>query len=174
MTRKRTKRPTAIRLARLPDISARYLRGETQQEIADAHELNQSTIARDLEYLRELWRDSALLSFSDAQARELARIDNLEREAWGEYQRSKQARERSGRRVTQRGDDSRIVTASTDTESRLGDPKYLSIVQWCIEQRCKILGIYAQATAQVAGDIAVRFVYASEAPAPAYSDDDDE
>lgn len=152
----RTKRPTAVRLARLPEVSERYLRGEKQNEIAAALGVTQSTISRDLKYLYDVWLENSSKLVGEAMALELARIDNLERVAWREYERSKEpaARRKSGFRDKS---DGREVVAETVTTERLGNPRYLATVQWCIEQRCKILGVYAAEA--VTGDILVRFVY---------------
>ena len=34
-------------------------------------------------------------------------------------------------------------------ETTLGDPRYLQGIQWCIQERCKILGLYAPVTSNV-------------------------
>jgi hypothetical protein len=67
-----------------------------------------------------------------AKARELARIDLLEREAWSGWFESKK--------------EPPITPAKTDkggASKSIGNADYLATVQWCIETRCKIRGFFA-------------------------------
>jgi hypothetical protein len=88
--------------------------------------------------------------FDQAITEELARIDQLEREAWGEWERSKTVREKSKTTKAQRqkGDES---TAQLEREGRLGDPRYLERVAWCIERRIKLLGLDAPERRELSG-----------------------
>lgn len=109
------------------EIANLYLQGWIQADIAARlnesedreYTLTQQMISYDLLRLQEGWRESALIDINEAKSRELAKIDRLEREGWSEWQKSH------------------------GLPGALGDPRYLSVVQWCIEQRCKILGVNA-------------------------------
>ena len=79
--------------ARRQDICRRYLQGETQAEIAAAVSLSQGAVSRHLTALQADWLKSAALDFTAAKARQLAKIDNLEREAWAAYELSRQPEE---------------------------------------------------------------------------------
>jgi hypothetical protein len=127
-----------------------YLRGETQAEIArflsetyysDQKPLTQQQISYDIQKLHKLWVRAQLINIDEAKARELARIDRVEREAWAAWERSKL--EAQTVTVKTRGTRGGQPTAErTDkSEGQTGDPSYLRIVQQCIEQRCKILGL---------------------------------
>lgn len=67
-----------------------YLRGEYQSEIAKHFGVNQSTISRDIAALRDEWLQSALVDINEAKAKELAKVDQLEREYWDAWQRSRE------------------------------------------------------------------------------------
>jgi hypothetical protein len=114
-----------------------YLRGMLQTEIAAELGLSQATISTDLKALQGEWLQSALLDFNEIKARELARIDKLEREYWTAWERSLEdaetVREESGFGGVK---DVRI------TKGQSGNPTFLAGIQWCIEQRLKIFGIY--------------------------------
>lgn len=89
--------------------------------------------------IREAWRDRAILDYSRRQAEELARIDVVEEEAWSGWRRSQEA-ERTER--THLGEDE-AGRSFSQTTTRDGTTKFLEVIQWCVEQRCKIIGLYA-------------------------------
>lgn len=121
-------------------IAELYLSGATQMQIADELGVSQATISRDIKAIHEAWRESALVDFDDAKARELARIDKLEREAWDAWEDSKQARKRVT--ATSKGgkgfdtDNARVVT-----ENQSGDPRFLNQIERCIKLRVAIFGL---------------------------------
>jgi hypothetical protein len=141
MANKSTSRDTAI-ANRRQKAGEMYLRGRTQNEIALELRVGQPCISKDLAFLRKEWLQSALMDFNEAKSRELARIDVLEREAWEVYEKSKEekikrlAETRTGGKY---GDMSRTQKIAEETH---GDPRWLDKVQWCIEQRLRIFGIY--------------------------------
>jgi hypothetical protein len=86
-------------LSRRTKVAKLYLLGKTQYEIAREVRCSQGTVGNDLAALREEWLASALLDFGEAKARELARIDNLESEAWDAWYRSAEDSRTYRRRV---------------------------------------------------------------------------
>jgi DNA-binding transcriptional regulator LsrR (DeoR family) len=122
MANKSTRRAvkTAERRRRVGEL---YLGGKTQPEIGVELSVSQATVSLDLKYLRAEWLNSSLIDFSEAKSRELANIDRLEREAWVGYSDSKMSQGIKSKHP--------------------GDPKWLDKIQWCIEQRLKIFGVYA-------------------------------
>ena len=72
------------------------------------------------------------------KARELAKVDNLEREYWDAWARSQE--EAETRTVTK---DSKGGSTVDRYEGQVGDSRFLSGVQWCINKRCEILGLNA-------------------------------
>lgn len=137
---KRTKKQRELDL---PYIARLYLKGKSQIEIADTladerpYSLSQRQISYDLKAIQGKWLESALIDFGDARARELARIDTLEQEYWEAWVRSQEQTEKKNTSVS--GDKKGV---EINRENRDGNPQFLSGVQWCIEQRCKIFGLY--------------------------------
>lgn len=147
------------------DIAGMYLRGMNQWEIAKAlasdperkYELSRQSISRDLKLIKSRWVQMSVASIAELKARELAKLDELERESWRAWERSTQERKktRTGRKVTgglQAVADQRTAgpskQAQADTvdvwrEEQQGDPRFLTTVMDCIDRRCKLLGLDA-------------------------------
>ena len=146
--------------ARIADL---YLRGRKQWEIGQELGLSQQMISHELGIIRKQWVESAVRNFDEAKGRELDRIDHLEREAWDGWERSKRHRLVSVSGIeaksTGSGADDRSA-APTETRTReetrktdqVGDPRFLEKVAWCIDQRCKILGLHAAVRLKHSGD----------------------
>ena len=147
-------------------IAQRYLRGWSLQEIADGiptinggkYTLTVRTITSDIARLRDEWKERAQVSIADAKTKELAKIDALEEEAWRAWQRSVQEkkRQKTGRRETaelkatgegtKRGTDGKQQdSVEVWKDEQYGDPRFFAVVQWCIDKRCKLLGLDAPA-----------------------------
>jgi hypothetical protein len=123
------------------EIAQRYLRGETQQVIATALGLDQGQVSRDLAKVVKQWQAEALHDIDAAKAAELARINTLEREYWAAWDASKQPKETT---TTEQVDaKEKRARAQIQRQERDGDPRYLAGVQWCIDRRCKLLGLDA-------------------------------
>jgi predicted transcriptional regulator len=127
------------------EIAEMYLKGRRQSEIAQELGTTQATISRNLAAVREEWLKSALVNFNEAVARELAKTDNLERVYWESWERSLEPFK--SKTIKARGnpkteDELKSSAEQTlKTEDRNGDPRFLQGVQWCIEKRCKLLGL---------------------------------
>jgi hypothetical protein len=136
-------------------VATLYLRGRYQFEIAAELGVDGSTISRDLQAIRDQWRASSLRDFDGLKAKELDRIDALEREYWAAWD----AHRRAGGR---QADDGEVDPADADdhddtedaddhddtggTDGSAPSPKaavFLAGVNKCIERRCKILGLDA-------------------------------
>lgn len=137
------------------EIAQMYLRGKTQHEIAQAlvspdrgYILSQQMISYDLRAVQAQWQKSALVNIDEIKGRELARVDTLELEYWEAWERSKlNAEIRITRARGKRAKDDKTIPEEVERteriEGRTGNPAFLNGVQWCIEQRCKIFGLYA-------------------------------
>jgi hypothetical protein len=125
-----------------------YLQGYLQAEIAEVLGVSQPQISYDLARIREQWRESALIDFNEAKNRELERIDLLEREYWEQWKKSKEGGVKTKGQKKIGGE---VVETTVQVESGLGDVRYLQGVQWCIERRCKILGVDAPRRTELTG-----------------------
>lgn len=132
-----TSRKQATILERRIKVSKLYRRGWNQYDIAAELEVTQSTISVDLKALRQQWQEKADTNFAAKQFETLAKIDHMEFVAWEDYEASK-----AERTETQTSTDGTRKAARQKKVQRDGNVEYLRVVQWCIEQRCKILGIY--------------------------------
>ena len=152
------KRTKFQREAHLVEIKDAYLRGDTQMSIAERLGLSQAQISIDLATIQRRWRESSLVDVNEAKQRELERIDVLEREYWQAWEASKGEQSRSTASKT--GDVSRAQVVKYESA---GDPRFLAGVQWCVEQRCKILGLLAAVKNELigkdGGPITFRVVY---------------
>lgn len=127
---------------RRPKVAALYLSGKVQTEIAAELGVDQATVSRDLKALQKEWSEQALRDLDQAKAEQLAKIDRLEREYWDAWVKSQGEQTTTGKKLTRDGDKEK-AEASTKVAVEPGDPRFLNGVQWCITQRCKILGIEA-------------------------------
>jgi len=135
------KRTEFEREEQLYQIQAMYLRGERQMDIAAKLNLSQSQISRDISTIKIRWRKDTTINLDEAKQRELSRIDELERTYWQAWERSLDERTKT-RTEKFSGEDGK-GKASIEKETLLGLPAYLTGIQWCISERCKILGLYA-------------------------------
>jgi len=135
------------------DIADLYLQGWTQGRIAQHlsedeernYSLTRQQIGYDLKKIQAAWRESSLIDIDEAKAKELAKVDRLEREYWDAWERScldAETKRLEGTLVP--GEDQGKPTKQILTrKGQAGDPRFLSGVQWCIERRCKIIGVDA-------------------------------
>jgi len=127
----------------LADIAHRYLMlHEPQAVIAAALDVSQMTISRDIKVLISRWQESALMDVDEAKAHELARINRLELEYWEAWEVSKRDKEST---LAEKIDDKTVTRtkAQQRKEGQVGNPSFLGGVQWCIDRRCKLLGLDA-------------------------------
>jgi hypothetical protein len=123
-------------------VARLYLQQRTQMEIARQVGVNQGTVSRDLLAIQAEWQRERLDDFAQAKFRELARIDQLEREYWEAWERSCQKLEQTLQEKTTAPTGDRLK-AGTRTEGRDGNAEFLRGVERCIELRCKIIGAFA-------------------------------
>jgi predicted transcriptional regulator len=126
-------------------ITELYCQGIPQHEIADRLGVSQPQISYDVKAIQADWAAKRDRLLDAHKAEQLAKIDVMEREYYAEYFRSKQPFSRTVKYAESAKDKDgpQATRAVVTTEERLGDPRYLAGVAWCIEQRCKILGLYA-------------------------------
>jgi hypothetical protein len=137
-----TKRTPIQREHDLTQIAGLYLRGKTQAAIAEELKITQQQVSYDLKIIQARWRKDTTIDMDEAKRKELARIDELERTYWTAWERSldEKVKTRTEKRAGEEGG-----KASIEKETLLGVPAYLAGVQWCISERCKLLGLYAPA-----------------------------
>lgn len=126
----------------LAELASRYLHGEMQSAIAEALGVTQQAVSLDLKTLQARWQKASLLDLGEHKARELAKVDELERVYWTQWAASKE--DKRTIQTRQKGqDETGDREALVRREERDGNPAYLAGVQWCIERRCRLLGLDA-------------------------------
>ena len=123
-------------LERRKNAAARYLRGQTQWEIARAFEVDQKTVSNDLKAIQAEWLAEAVLDRGEWTARELARLDEIERSAWAAWSKSQDNAQII--RTKTRGDSGETETT---IKGQAGDARFLEIVLKCVAKRCQLLGL---------------------------------
>lgn len=128
-------------------ISEWYCRGYGLREMAAMlAEVRDYTICfkqihKDIQELLSRWREAAFDNVQELKTAELARIAQIEREAWDQWEASKREREKT--ETERRTGSSNVSKARVTREQGLGDARYLQVIQNCIKQRADILGINA-------------------------------
>ena len=120
-------------------VAQYYLQGRTQNDMVEAFNVSHSTVKKYLKELREEWKEKALYDFSLAKAEQLARVDEIERVSWEGFHKSVKG---STSTTTMKSNQTN-TKMRTKTKPSVSDTKWLDKIQWCVEQRSKILGLYA-------------------------------
>jgi hypothetical protein len=123
-------------------VARLYLKQRTQAEISQTVGVSQGTVSRDLKAIQAEWQRQRLDDFAQVKLRELARVDQLEREYWQAWERSCQDREQTLQEKTTAPTGDRLK-AGTRSEGRDGNPEFLRGIERCVELRCKITGAFA-------------------------------
>jgi hypothetical protein len=133
---------TAQREAHLLTVADMYLTGQPQTAIAEKVGVSRQMIGAYLKTLQARWQAAALEAIDTRKARELARLDRLEREYWLAWERSQKDAETIKQKQTGKGDAAK-VQAEKQSKGQAGDPRYLQGIMQCIEMRLKIVGGFA-------------------------------
>lgn len=163
------KRNKAQRFEARDQIARLRLQGVTLRQISLKVGISLATVKRELVKMEEQWRADAAGAIETAKARELAKLEQIERVAWAEWERScEDYVKEKAERITftmkeatadlQRAIDSAPASIAPDagntfetapklvtreTGGRIGDPKLLQIALAAHERRCKLLGLDA-------------------------------
>ena len=170
MSKPQDKRQNQMKLARLEIVSTLYKRGYSYRKIKeevmkrlDLKTYSLQTVKRDIQTLWDEWRESRLEDTDELVTLELARIDDTCRELWEQWEKSKenftrQTRKQKGSptRDAQTGQTSIRTTQTERTETDiqgLGDPSYIAEIRKQLEERRKLLGLYAPEKKELSGGL---------------------
>lgn len=152
-------------LVRLDIISQLYKRGYTYREIReevmtrlDLPTYSLRTVHCDVQRLLAEWRATRVKNTDLNVQLELQRIDELIKEAWAAWDKSKQDYERKRARqigVPLSEEDGGIntlrVEQSAENVNSCGDPRYLDIIHKLLIERRKLLGLYSPERKEITG-----------------------
>lgn len=170
MSKPQTKRRKQIQQGRLEIVAKLYKRGysyrQIQAEVMKRLSLKTyslRTVSRDINCLLEEWRENRLTDMDKALQLELERIDETVRELWEQWEKSKTDYNKTQRK--QKGSPSRdsetgqssiktYQTERTETEVIcLGDTSYIAEIRKQLEERRKLLGLYAPEKKVIEGKV---------------------
>jgi hypothetical protein len=126
-----------------------YMKGNNQQrtrELASektGHPFSRGFVNKAIAKAVDEWKESKQDWIDNHKAIELEKINRLEMTAWDAWERSTRVEIVKKDRKVKGKDGGKLATAMTENTTRpnSGDPRFLQTIQWCTEQRCKILGI---------------------------------
>ena len=127
-----------------------YLKGYSQRQVKDlmvevtgGHSFGMNTINKYINDAVKEWQASKTALVENYKAIELEKINRLEATYWEAWEASRQKVTSKSERRTKGKETGGMSLAETRKDEResQGDPRYLQGLQWCVEQRCKILGV---------------------------------
>ena len=117
----------AVRLNERPDVD---------------YKLSQTMVSYDLRVVQQEWLRQRTENNASNKAEELQKIAYLESEYYAAWIRSRSKRQRQREeKSSAKGTKARSKMTITSDEP-VGDPRFLTGVQCCIDLRCKILGLF--------------------------------
>ena len=132
------------------EIASLYLQGKTQQAIAERLGMTRQMVGYDLKAIQRRWREDTSRNLDEDKARELAKLDELERTYWQGWEDSLEqvttettSRAVAGGGAGGGGGGGVTERAVIRREGKQGNPTYLRGVIDCIDRRCKLLGLDA-------------------------------
>jgi DUF1680 family protein len=147
------------RAADMAEMARLRLFGYQQTEIAAKLGLNQATVSRDLAKIAERWKAQAVTDLDAVRARELAKLDALEVEAYEAWIASKADTQKKV--VEDRPGKSGGKFAKIETTQNVGDPRFLQAILAIQDRRAKILGF--DAPAKFDGTVTTRHTFNASA-----------
>lgn len=130
-------------------IAELYTKGRSYREIAfevnerQGRKITHQTVSNEIKKLLKEWEKSRNEIIDHQKFVELAKIDRLEKTYWDGYEKSCQPVKKSSTKKKGSVKGVNDIEMTSNEETRVGDPRFLDGIKWCIEQRCKIFGINA-------------------------------
>ena len=144
-------------LERRKSVQELCLRGKKQYEIARDLGISRRTVIRDLKIIVELDREWIKERQGAYLWEEIAKLNRWEAEANDAWEHSKKdAESRTAKRIkmpVDRDEQGNVIPSgvrfetSKRVKSRCGDVRYLTKARKCAEQRCRLLGLFANKAA---------------------------
>lgn len=168
MSKMQNQRRNQAKIARLEIVSQLYLRQYSVRQIRDEvmKRLNLSSYAigsvqSDIKTILEELQQQRLDNAEYALQLELERIDETCRELWAQWEKSKEDYKRTVKKrkgIPQFGDEGgKSKTIAIETKEQdiigLGNVAYISEIRQQLQERRKLLGLYAPEKKEVAGEI---------------------
>ena len=143
-------RPAERRASDQSKLAELYLHGVSTADMAMRLGLTRRTVQAELSAIRKVWRTRTHLDFQSALFQQLDRIDLIEKYAYEGWERSLIPQTTQTKQATS-GSSGQVNRATVRTGSGVGDRGFLAQMAWCVEQRCKILGLEKPVAVEVRG-----------------------
>lgn len=92
------RRPDIEIVKRRKEVASLYLKGYTQQQIADRLEVSRVTINRDVQAVLAQWRDETSHDMSERVAKQAMELADMRLRAWSAYQKAVGESKENGQR----------------------------------------------------------------------------
>jgi hypothetical protein len=160
------------------EISELYLKGVSLKRITEvitskhypgymdsnlkSKRLRLSFVQNDIQAIIKEWKATAVNNIDMLRAVEIEKINHLEQVYWEAWERSVGEKEQS---TTERVEDvtTRLLARVVKTDSD-GNAAFLAGIQWCIDKRCKLLGLDAPTKNEIKNDVRIHIVYDDKNP----------
>lgn len=134
-------------------VATKYLKGFGAYDIQRhclslGHTLSVKSVYNYINSLKKEWFENRMTAVDEVIAQQLAKIDNVEREAWDAWENSKKEKQKAFNKTIfdgaepKPGQKPKIKSneASKTIEASEGNAEFLKVVQWCIDKRLEIIG----------------------------------
>lgn len=122
-------------------IAERRFQGVSFRDIAAELHVSVGYCYSEYKHIEEQWREEAARNLDDLKARELAKLDKIEQEAWKAWDASTKQATKITEDFGFKGAERHRTKAKATREDQVGNPKFLDIIAKCIDRRCKLLGL---------------------------------
>lgn len=119
-------------------VAQMYLQKRKRAHIALQTGVHPATISADIKKIEEEWRKDTAMALDVLKAKEIATIDEVERQAWRAWFRS--IGDHTIETTKSKDDEQKEVTKQT--RKLVGSVQYLNVIMDCVEKRAKLLGMY--------------------------------
>lgn len=168
MSKMQTQRRNQAKIARLEIVSQLYLRQNTVRQIRaevmkrlDLKTYSTATVQNDIKTILEELQQQRLDNAEYALQAELERIDETCRELWSQWEKSKEdyVRTTKKKKGTPKFGDEGGKTKTTSIETKdqnvvgLGNVAYIAEIRQQLQERRKLLGLYAPEKKEIAGEL---------------------
>lgn len=155
-------------------IITHYLRGNTMDRVAQimkdetgGHKFSTSTVSKYVAEAVETWKRNKESLITNHKVIELEKINRVEAAAWEGWERSVKAmvsvrskktpvkahengeKPAKATKAAKKADPFNVTEVTDETKQSAGDPRFFATIQWCVEYRCKLLGIEAPAKVEM-------------------------
>jgi len=136
MKRRTNKQKKQKILERRFQVTQLYLKGHLISDISKDLKVAIGLVSEDIQAVEAMWLEASISTFDLKRAKELAKIDHLEKTYWEAWEASKQAKVSKTKKQTDNG-----VETTDKEENVYGVAAFLKGVSDCIDKRIRLLGL---------------------------------